>query len=294
MTDDGWTTTSALLAGGLGSSDEAPIVVDARGRVAFAAAHVPGAIRLSWLRFREGLGRTGKLPHNLAALRSALVRRGLDPERRIVVYGSASTGWGEDGRIVWMLRYLGFTGARMLDGGFAAWRSTGGRVTRGPAFRRMGEGNATHDPHGVGGRADTAVCSEFRASIADVQRAVDDATHGTGLLDTRSLAEWNGSRRYWPARGGRIPGATHVEWTSLLTGNGLLDRSPAALTRLARRGLAPQRPIIAYCVGGVRSAHACVALRALGFTDVRNYDGSWYEWANDRARPIDVSRSEAS
>ena len=39
-------------------------------------------------------------------------------------------------------------------------------------------------------------------------------------------------------------------------------------------------------MGGVRSGAAFWALRALGVRDVRNYDGSWYEWAADPRRPV--------
>ncbi len=131
---------------------------------------------------------------------------------------------------------------------------------------------------------------DLRASIDDVQRAIDLGTGRAGdtlLLDTRSLAEWNGSRRYLPARTGRIPGAIHLEWRALLDQDGRLNRSSTLLQHLSERGITKHRPIIAYCVGGVRSAHALVMLRALGFVDVRNYDGSWYEWSADRTRRVE-------
>jgi thiosulfate/3-mercaptopyruvate sulfurtransferase len=98
------------------------------------------------------------------------------------------------------------------------------------------------------------------------------------LLDVRSDAEWRGARRYFSRTGGRIPGAVHLVWSDLLAPDGTIDRSPALTARLAALGLTPDRPVIAYCVGGVRSAEAFVALKALGFRDVRNYDGSWWEW----------------
>ena len=47
-------------------------------------------------------------------------------------------------------------------------------------------------------------------------------------------------------------------------------------------------PIIAYCRIGERSAHTWFVLHELlGVDDVKNYDGSWTEWGNLVAVPIE-------
>ena len=47
-------------------------------------------------------------------------------------------------------------------------------------------------------------------------------------------------------------------------------------------------PIIAYCRIGERSAHTWFVLHELlGRDDVKNYDGSWTEWGNLVAVPIE-------
>jgi thiosulfate/3-mercaptopyruvate sulfurtransferase len=47
-------------------------------------------------------------------------------------------------------------------------------------------------------------------------------------------------------------------------------------------------PIIAYCRIGERSAHTWFVLHELlGHDDVKNYDGSWTEWGNLVAVPIE-------
>ena len=38
--------------------------------------------------------------------------------------------------------------------------------------------------------------------------------------------------------------------------------------------------------GGVRSAYVWAGLRSLGLTHVRNYDGSFWEWAADPSLPV--------
>ncbi len=49
-----------------------------------------------------------------------------------------------------------------------------------------------------------------------------------------------------------------------------------------------------YCQGGVRAAHAALALRIAGYPRVRVYDGSWAEWGNDPALPIDGTVTTAA
>ena len=53
-------------------------------------------------------------------------------------------------------------------------------------------------------------------------------------------------------------------------------------------GVTPDRQVIAYCNTGYRSAHAYVALAMLGYPRVRNYVGSWQEWANRAECPVVV------
>jgi thiosulfate/3-mercaptopyruvate sulfurtransferase len=50
------------------------------------------------------------------------------------------------------------------------------------------------------------------------------------------------------------------------------------------------KKVIAYCRIGERSAHTWFVLtRLLGFSDVRNYDGSWTEWGSLVRAPIEKS-----
>ena len=51
-------------------------------------------------------------------------------------------------------------------------------------------------------------------------------------------------------------------------------------------GLNPDKPIITYCQGGIRAAHVFWTLKLAGFSNVKNYDGSWREWGQDETCPI--------
>jgi thiosulfate/3-mercaptopyruvate sulfurtransferase len=264
----GWTITAAELQA---VPAGAVTLLDARGLADYYwQGHAPGAARVTWWWYRDGWGRTGRLPADLDRLAGQMAALGVDGRRPVVVYGWAREGWGEEGRIVWMLRYLGHREVAVLDGGWRAWLAAGGAVSRWPVRPRPGVFVARPRP-------------ELRAAAEDVEAA---AAGAGALLDVRSEAEWHGATPYFEARGGRIPGAVHLPWTGLLDDAGLVDRSGEALARLARLGVTPERPVVVYCTGGVRSSEALVALKALGFRDVRNYDGSWYEWSADPRRPV--------
>jgi thiosulfate/3-mercaptopyruvate sulfurtransferase len=98
------------------------------------------------------------------------------------------------------------------------------------------------------------------------------------ILDVRSPAEFAGAGAACCARQGHIPGARNVDVGELL------GRTPDEVRSLV--GLSEGAEIVAYCHSGARSALAAEVLRAAGY-DAHNYEGSWHEWAADRALPIE-------
>lgn len=254
--------------------DEGAAVLDTRGGGEFRDGHLPGAARIDWKDFRDGWGRTGRLDDDDAALGKKLGAFGIETSRPVIVCGGTAAGWGEEGRIAWMLAYLGHPRAYILDGGMAAWREAGLPVETG------------------GGRAPPArtfMVHRNNAIRAELSDAVAASQQGSGiLLDARTPEEWNGARPYWEPRGGHIPGARLLPWKDLLDGRGRLRPAGELKQMLAARGVRGDRPVIAYCTGGVRSAFVWAALRSLGFPTVANFDGSFWAWSMKGELPVVV------
>lgn len=114
------------------------------------------------------------------------------------------------------------------------------------------------------------------------------------LIDVRSPAEYKGDVIAPPGmketaqRGGHIPGARNVPWALTLNEDGTF-KSREALEELYRsEHIDWAKPVVTYCRIGERSAHTWFALTyLLGAKQVANYDGSWTEWGNLIAAPIE-------
>jgi len=109
---------------------------------------------------------------------------------------------------------------------------------------------------------------------------------GVVVLDTRSDGEWDGSVAR-ARRGGRIPGAVHVEWSKNLGEDGAFKPASDLRAMYEQAGVTPDKEVVTYCQGGYRAAHAYLALRLLGYPKVRNYTGSWKEWGDREDLPVE-------
>lgn len=122
------------------------------------------------------------------------------------------------------------------------------------------------------------------ATYASVLAAVDDPD--CVILDNRSAAEYAGEDRR-ARHGGAVPSARHCDRESLFDhATGRMLPADALRAVFESHGATPDKNITLYCNTGYRSAHACLALRRLGYPHIRNYVGSWQEWGNRDGLPI--------
>ncbi|HYB73692.1 MAG TPA: sulfurtransferase [Candidatus Sulfotelmatobacter sp.] len=237
-------------------------VVDLRAPREYAGGHVPGAVNLRV----EEMGGTA-----VPALEERLGRAGIAPDHTVVLYDDQS-GLPAS-RLFLTLEYLGHDRVHILDGGFPAWSAAGGALTRDLPRHPAAAYRARPRPDLIAGKADVL------AGLGRPDRV---------LVDARSEAEFRG-RDVRAARGGHIPGARHVEWTENLQRGAvpvwLSARELAALYRAA--GVTPDKEVITYCQTHSRASHTFFTLRLLGYRRLKAYLGSWEEWGNDPALPVE-------
>jgi thiosulfate/3-mercaptopyruvate sulfurtransferase len=116
------------------------------------------------------------------------------------------------------------------------------------------------------------------------------------LVNTLSPAAFRGeTTRY--GRPGRIPTSVNVPAGALLDPERGTFRPPVELEQLLdEAGVTTERPLIAYCGGGISAAAVAFALTALpglGRYDVALYDGSLAEWSSDPGLPLETGTPAA-
>lgn len=241
----------------------------------YATGHIPGAHHLDWhLDLNDAVTRDYVDGAGFARLMSA---RGISRDDTVVIYGDKNNWWAA--YALWVFTLFGHRDVRLLDGGRSLWVAEGREMTTDAP-------TPTPTEYPVVDRAD----AEIRAFKDDVLGFL-----GGQLVDVRSPQEYTGERTHMPdypdegaLRGGHIPGAQSVPWARAANEDGTFrDRAELEAIYQEEKGLDPSEPVIAYCRIGERSAHTWFVLEhLLGFTDVRNYDGSWTEWGNAVRVPI--------
>ena len=279
--------TAAELAGLLPLAPPArPVVLDVRypgiglpddGYDRYLAGHVPGAAYVS---LDDALAAphvpdvTGRHPlPEAAVLQAAMRAAGVSAARPVVVYDdwhsiAAARAW-------WLLRWAGHDDVCVLDGGWRAWRESGGDVETGEI--RPEPGDLVVEP---GGRA-----------VVDAEGAERIAATGV-LLDARPANRYRGEDETIDPVAGHIPGARSLPALGLMADDGRflpVERLAERFGAVGVRGDAGGRGggVGIYCGSGLQACHVALAAAACGAAaDPAVYAGSWSEWITDPARPV--------
>lgn len=260
------TPLTICLAADLGLIDAAAVkgsagkwvVLDARPKGEWEAGHIPGALSFSWDNYTrtdsKGVQYSSFPPQEMAAALSCM---GIDENTALVIYGDADKSWGGEGYDAWLFSWLGHKGpVRLLNGGIQAWRAAKLPLVKG-----------AEQPGARKARYQVSLKPQTMVSTEELQNAKGAYT----LVDVRSTFEWFR---------GRIPGAVHIPWDDFHTGKERRPLSAPELKKLlARHGVDTSKPVVYYCLGGIRSGYAWTAHQMAGLPPAKNYKGGWEAWS---------------
>jgi thiosulfate/3-mercaptopyruvate sulfurtransferase len=243
------------------------------GREDFEKGHIPGAQFCDVSRdVSDTAQKLNFMRPTEAAFAASMRRFGISNDSRVVTYSTGNPWWAT--RVWWLLREFGHDNAAVLNGGWQKWVAEGRPVETGAA--------------GVRAPGDFTVREVRNLMVGKdaVKAAVGDA--GICTLNALLPAQHSGSGGNSYGRPGRIAGSVNVPAANLLDPATNTFLPADELRRILGSAGALDRPVIAYCGGGIAASADALILTMLGHTDVKIYDASLSEWAKDASLPMET------
>jgi thiosulfate/3-mercaptopyruvate sulfurtransferase len=252
--------------------------VDYDPKANYELGHIPGAVLFDWKNdINDPLTRNVLTKE---ACQNLLQNAGINSDTTLLLYGDFNNWFAAFA--FWVLKYYGYKDIRLINGGRKKWLQEDRALTKDAPSYPKGNYVATEPD------------SKIRVFLDEVKRAV--SAPGLKMVDVRSPKEFSGEILAPPEyptehaqRGGHIPGAVNIPWAQAVNDSDGTFKNTEELKQLYEsKGITPDKEVIAYCRIGERSSHTWFVLKyLLGYPNVKNYDGSWTEWGNMIANPIE-------
>ncbi|MDH3327410.1 MAG: sulfurtransferase [Gammaproteobacteria bacterium] len=249
------------------------LIIDMTKESDYQEAHIPGAIFLDYAKIvKHAPPVVGMLP-DPQQFSETLSNLGISPESYIVAYDDE--GGGKAARFMWTMEIAGHKKMSLLDGGIHAWLS---------------------DKKPLSNKTPDIKQSQYPVSFNDLT-TVADADYIMAhlnqpnfcVLDTRSESEFTGADKR-AARAGHIPGAINLDWQEIKNNKDAQRLKPTEELKkmLTGLGLSQEQEIVTYCHSHHRSALMYIALKSLGYPNIKGYPASWSDWAVRDDKPVEI------
>ena len=238
-------------------NDSELLLIDTRSYKEYSEGHIPGAINLDLFAFhwidtsKEGLESFNVQTQKILSF------VGVTNEKKVIFYDDVSGMLAARG--VWLLMYFSHPQVMMLDGGIKKWKNE-----KLPIETKLNQNN----PSKFLGK----INPELVAGYEFISKNLDNLK----IIDARSAEEYDGTLVI-AARGGHIPHSMNIDWNENITEGGIM-KNDDELSKLYN--LPKDASIVTYCQCAYRAANTFIALKKIGFKNVKVYLGSWGEWGN--------------
>jgi len=239
--------------------------------------HIPGAVLFDWLKdMNDPVARDILSKQKLEDL---LGRAGVGNDTTLVLYGDFNNWFAAFA--FWIMKYYGVNKVVLMNGGRKKWITEDGDIAKDvPSYPKASlKANGPNE--------------EIRTYLDYVRKSLN--RKDKVLVDVRSPAEFTGEITAPPEypnehaqRGGHIPGAVNIPWSQAVKEDGTFKSAEDLSQLYQSKGVTPDKEVVTYCRIGERSSFSWFVLKyLLGYSNVKNYDGSWTEWGNMVRNPIE-------
>src|SRR3990172_194239 len=198
----------------------------AEGYQEYAKGHIPGAVYLNWQEIDDVMSKQKGRPVDQAKAEALFSKIGIDENTRVVAYEDSGGLWSA--RLFFVLEFFGHKNVAVLNGGLTKWTQEGRPLS-------------TEEPKITPKKFIARPNPNLIATAEWVRDNVKNP--GVCLVDARSRLEYEGKRTH-PGkaedpdikRGGRIPGAVSIDWTSTINPEDKTFKSAEELGKMFEEG----------------------------------------------------------
>jgi thiosulfate/3-mercaptopyruvate sulfurtransferase len=241
----------------------------------YLRSHIEGAQFINW-KTELANSSESKLKNGVvtkATFQASTKKLGINKDSTVVLYheGKSITKatWG-----AWVFKLYGFADVRVLDGGLTKWTADGNAVSLAvPATKKAGNFVVK------------TASTKLRASIAEVVAAVKStAKTKPVIVDNRDAAGFAGTSASTGLGtapvAGHIASAKSIPTSAIQNADGTFKSVAEIKAAYAAVGVSSKTNVLLYCGTGLLASASWFALtQVLGYSAVKNYDGSWFEFS---------------
>jgi thiosulfate/3-mercaptopyruvate sulfurtransferase len=243
---------------------------------AYEGGHIPGAVRIDWKTELQDPVRRDFVDRE--GFEKLLSGKGISNEDTVILYGGNNNWFAA--YAYWYFKLYGHEAVKLLDGGRKKWELDGRPLSADDVKRAETTFKAQEQDHTIRAFRDEVVAAINTKNLVDV-RSPDEFSGK--LLAPAHLPQEQAQRA------GHIPSALNVPWAKAANEDGTFRADDELREIYKDAGLDEGKATIAYCRIGERSSHTWFALHELlGYSDVKNYDGSWTEYGSLVGVPVEL------
>ncbi|MGB3750426.1 MAG: rhodanese-like domain-containing protein, partial [Arcobacteraceae bacterium] len=260
-------------------SDHNIIIIDVRVYEDYHRGHIPNAIHIPeiFTYLPQGLTTQKEKTGFIHFFQKIFSDAGICKDEIVIFYEEKYTLKSPRGLTI--LKYLGYdeTKIKILDGGFHLWFHENLPIS-------------TEQPLKIKKEFKVNIDTNFFVDYDEMLSIIEDDS--IIVLDVRDKDEWMGissspySINFAPKKG-RLPNAIWIEWYEFITDDMLSVKSLDKIQRdLDKKNIKYNDKIVLYCFKGARLSNSYIALRKLGYENIRIYFAGWNEWCRKENAPI--------